>query len=432
MDEREVHELLSNTVEGVAPSADLPARAERRYRRRRNRAQALVAAVVIVLIGSSVAGASVLARGDSSRATVSPSVTTVPPTTSGLPLARPPNKTAPVDPTLINSMSFVDANVGFGTMDVSTSGGNIYGSGVIRTGDGGRTWRYVGVLPTAAAFVHFENAADGVAWGSGPLETTTDGGIHWKAAEGGPVDNSLAWSTGRLWALTPCVQSTPCGSRPVLISDDTGVTWQQTAPLQLGFGSATVLATSRSTAYVVEPATDAQPGPWQVAITGDGGASWTYKPVPCAKGTESPSLAFNGRVLLLACIGEPAGDTTMKQEFTSSDNGSTWSPAAFIPGETADLSSVRTTFVANPGRSALVASGDDGQDWFPTPLPSAPTRTDVVPGVGMWASVYYVGVWFSPNGIHWELRAQSPHAPPPTSTTTPATTPATTPGETRP
>jgi photosystem II stability/assembly factor-like uncharacterized protein len=410
MDERELHELLSNAADGVVAPDDLAARAEHRYRRRRSRTQALVAAVVIVLIGSSVAGASVLARNNNSRATMSPSVTTAAPTIPG-PTTIPALATGTIDPSQINALSFVDANVGFGLLADNGAATSL----VVRTDDGGRNWRRVGELIEPEGGLQFENASEGVAWGGGPLEVTTDGGAHWTASD--PVDNYLAWSAGRMWALTPCVQSTPCGSRPVLISDDSGVTWRRTALLQQGLGEATVLATSRSTAYVVEPATDAQQGPWQVATTGDGGASWTYKPVPCPTGTRSVSLAFNDRVLLLACVDTLAGDTTTKQEFTSNDNGTTWSRSSYIPGENADLSSVGTTFISNSGRTGLLSSTDDGKSWQATLPASDAVSTTVLPGVGMWVSIPNSGLWFSRDGLHWELRARSPQAVPPTSAT---------------
>ena len=265
---------------------------------------------------------------------------------SGLRELRSPSsttepKSTPFNAANVNAISFVDREVGFGVVD---------GDQLFRTSDGGGTWTRVGALPTAGA-IHFENPSDGVAWGNGPMQVTTDGGASWSYSSG-PVDNELTWADGRLWAFTPCVQSTPCGSRPVLVSDDVGRTWQQTAPLRMGFGYASVVATSRTDAYVVEPATDEQYGPWQVARTDDGGASWSYQPLPCPHPfTWHASLAFNGDVYLLACTSQPAGGTTAKRVFTSSD-GRNWERAAYIPGQSAVVANFGSTFISDPGRSA--------------------------------------------------------------------------------
>ena len=409
MDEREASRAALERGRRSSAVRRPSARAERRYRRRRNRVQALVAAVVIVLIGSSVAGASVLAGSHDSPATVSP------PVDDGAAndesprcrrRRRPPTKTAPVDPTLINSMSFIDANVGFGIVDVSDATLRARSCEPTMAGAlGGES----GSSPTVEGVVHFENASDGVAWGDGPLEVTTDGGAHWTTSD--PVDNYLAWSNGRLWALTPCVQSTPCGSRPVLISDDTGVTWRQTAPLQLGFGGATVLATSRSTAYIVQPATQTQqPGAWQVAITGDGARRG---PTGRCR-ARGPSRRALPSTVACSCSHASANPRATRRRSRSSRRATTALPgvgAAFIPGESADLANVGATFVANPGRGSLLSSVDDGQSWQVTPLPTAPTRTDIVPGVGIWASANYSGLWFSSDGLHWKPRVLSSGAP---------------------
>lgn len=402
MDERQVQDLLRNAADSVQPEADFSDRAERRYRRRRNRARVLAGVVVIAIVGAGVATAEMVGT-DHRPAVAAPSPTSSPAistTTSG--------PAGPVDPRTIRALSFVDAHVGFGLGDAGVPST----SAVLRTDDGGRTWRRVGVPVETEPELHFENSSEGVAWGIGPLETTTDGGLHWHIGDG-PVDNYLAWAGGRLWAMTPCVQSTPCGSRPMLISDDVGRTWQPTAPLRQGLGSATIFASSKSVAYVVEPATDRQPGPWQLALTTDGGRSWTYESVPCASWTQQPYLAMNDHVLLLVCAGQPGAGSQMKQAWTSGDGGRHWSavrepPAAYV----AVVTRVGSTFVLGLSRGDVFASGDDGRSWHISiatveGFPSA----DSVTGVGIWVATgradANAGIWFSSDGIHWERRASA-------------------------
>jgi len=405
MDEREVRELLRDAAESVEPGGDLADRAERRYRRRRVRGRVLVSAVAVALIGSGIATAEMVGTDHQPHSAVAPPPTSVPhavdKTTSSTPSGS-------VDVRSIGALSFVDAKVGFGLVN----GGALGTSAVVRTDDGGRTWRRVGVLAESESGVHFENASDGVVWGSGPLEWTDDGGAHWRAADG-PVDNYLAWGGGRLWAMSPCVQSTPCGSRPLLISDNAGRTWQQTAVLQRGFGFATIVARSKSVAYIVEPKTDKQHGPWQLAVTKDGGGSWAYESLPCATWTDQPYLAANDSTLLLVCAGQPAAGNQLKQVWSSGDEGRRWTAAAGFEGGgyVSVLTTVGATFVAAMSRGDMWSSPDGGSWRRVTDTVEGFWSISTVPGVGAWAATgradQHAGLLFSPDGVHWEQLPES-------------------------
>ncbi len=316
----------------------------------------------------------------------------------------------------LNNMSFVDANVGFGVVqDADPKSGTISKTGVIRTDDGGRTWHRVGEIDHADDALHFENEFDGIAWGDGPLDVTTDGGEHWTSPSGTrPVPGSFAsrvsWSGGRLWALSQCTSTSASAANPALTSDDNGRTWLPADPFAPGFSGTTILATTRDTAYVVGPVNvnASQPGPWQIQMTSDGGASWTPEPVPCATFTTSVSLAFNGRVLLLACVGEPAGTTTMMQEWASTNGGRSWQAGGKIGGGDALLSNVGPTFLDVDGRGSVLSSTDDGATWQTAIESDDGAVVDVLPGVGAWIAIERTvsnnGIWFSGDGVHWEQR----------------------------
>jgi hypothetical protein len=211
--------------------------------------------------------------------------------------------------------------------------------------------------------------------------------------------------------MSPCVQSTPCGSRPLVISDDVGRAWRQTAPLQQGFGSATIVASSKSVAYVVEPKTDKQPGPWQLAVTKDDGGSWAYESVPCPTWTEQPYLAVNNSTLLLVCAGQPAAGSQMKEVWTSGDDGRRWTPAVRLDGGgyITVLTNVGSTFVAALSRADLWSSTDGGSWRRETDTVQGFWAIATVPGVGAWAATgradQNAGLLFSPDGVHWDRRA---------------------------
>ncbi len=157
-----------------------------------------------------------------------------------------------------------------------------------------------------------------------------------------------------------------------------------------------------------------QPGPWQLAQTHDGGASWTYEPAPCPAFTEDPSLAFNGRVLILVCAGQPGAGSQMKEVWASSDGGAGWvERAGELPGGgyLAGVTSVGPNFVVGLSRGDIMASSDNGATWrVAIATVEAFPAFDAVPGVGAWVSTgrsdALAGIWFSADGVHWEQRAR--------------------------
>jgi hypothetical protein len=158
----------------------------------------------------------------------------------------------------------------------------------------------------------------------------------------------------------------------------------------------------------VEPATDQQQGPWQIARTNDGGTTWTYSPAPCGYA----DLAYNGDELLLVCT----QGRTASQEFDvyrSGDEGRTWESMGadpFVGGYFGTLTNVGSTFVAAMSRGDIWSS-TDGRSWRrDTEVGEGFWKVASVPGVGAWAVNSGAegdpnsGVWFSADGIHWQQR----------------------------
>ncbi len=303
----------------------------------------------------------------------------------------------PVDPKEIWTMSFIDADRGFGLIHAP----GVSMQSIVTTADGGRTWHVVSTLQTANTFVHFEDASNGALWGEGALQSTTDGGRHWRVPTGAPAHGELAWSGGRLWAAS-CVVFAPCDATAVMISDDAGSTWSTTA---VRGRPDTIIAPSRSSAYVLELDSASIPGPFSLARTSDGGVSWESRPTPCR--FSGARLASNGDQLVLVCRNEavkgPIG------VYTSDDRGDTWTPASAGPlgGFVESLTNYGSTFVAGKKYSGIWTSSD-GRSWRQSASEShVRWYFDSVPGVGVWATNSDgpgSRIWFSRDGVHWEQR----------------------------
>ena len=303
----------------------------------------------------------------------------------------------PIDLGFTRSLSFVDANVGFGV--------NHYY--LVRTDDGGRTWHRVSELQND--LVHFANASDGVAYGGGGMHFTRDGGLHWSAV-GDPVESVLGWSDGRLWGFRPC--DAGCRSLTPEVSDDGGRTWRAVEGGVQGREVSAFVANSRFTAYtLVVGGTTVSPS-LRLASTHDAGATWRYDAVPCSP-YEHLFLAASDRSLLLVCGQEPfSGAQQTMRVYTSSDRGSSWTREKAQPsaGNIDGLKSFDSVYFAELGRGDGALSTDNGHSWqlpgFPIVFDEGGLGFSTLPGVGVWAwKVGAAGIWFSADGTHWEKRA---------------------------
>jgi photosystem II stability/assembly factor-like uncharacterized protein len=293
---------------------------------------------------------------------------------------------------------------------------------VVRTDDGGRTWRWVSELDPNYA-LHFENASDGVAWGDGPMKVTRDGGRHWSELPSAPEYIVTAWSGGRIWGVPSCGRAFRCGTRPLLVSDDIGLTWRQYGPGSRAFRFAgtyedeigivpAMVVTSRSTAYLLESIADTAVSPVRLATTHDGGATWYYAPVPCPQ-LDTLFFASNNRSMLIECVGNP---TFRARIFASTDRGRVWTQVSsegidgrYLPR----IDSFGSVYFAER-RSFSLLSSDGGRSWQPVPIRTGASGVGFypLPGVGVWAAVFGADVpagagriWFSTDGLHWERRA---------------------------
>ena len=245
----------------------------------------------------------------------------------------------------------------------------------------------------------------------GPLEVTTDGGLHWTTPPTGPDHaDSLAWAGGRLWSLVSCSVGAPCNE--LQTSDDSGSTWTTTSRFQPGVGTPAIAAASNTTAYIAWPAADGPDGrARQIAFTVDGGRSWTYEAAPCEAGPRLPSESVlaagdDGTSLLLVCT-----DGVHNHGYFSTDRGQTWRSEAGLPNGTLNVAaslSSEAFFVGLGGswtKGPLLGPYPGQWSYENLPQPVGAVRAiDPVIGIGTFFATES-GVWFRSDNDRWERRA---------------------------
>ena len=312
-----------------------------------------------------------------------------------------PRGLGPVNVGEIGSMSFVDANQGYGVE------ADRY---LVHSGDGGQTWRRVHTLPAGDRYVQVAPDRPAyfgglVVWGDGPLSQSSDGGAHWHATLG-PSVSALSEASFRLWASVACGRAgpSPCAPR-VATSVDGGRTWRdaRTSP-RLGSGAQSVATPSGNTVYLVDG---------DYAWTPDGGKSWAYESLPAGCATRPVHhLAVQADASLLACSPSPQlGVGT--QAFVSLDQGRSWRAAPLPSQDTISgvtVSGTDSGFVVASIVGPLLVTSDRGHSWHPAFRVGSHTAIrgiDREYGIGVWVAAEDQGIWFSPDGAHWEQRASA-------------------------
>jgi photosystem II stability/assembly factor-like uncharacterized protein len=329
---REIHE--SERVEPVATTGDLLTRVDQLVRRDRVRREhkwiwISVACIAFLSGFAPWLGASVAGRVPS-RAHMKTE-----------PVVHP----RPHAPHFAISTSFVDQQHGFALVDVGDPGQEIVSLTppdvwFMTTGDGGRTWNYVGPRLVGAVDVAFTDLHHGVVASAGHgARYTDDGGQHWTQTP--DLVRSFSAAGRVIWADASQCSGTSCDAR-VLRSTDGGHTWLATS-LSGKISRLELHAVSASTAYVLHDGT--------LVATEDGGATWPRRPTPCSRSAKIGMAAATAAVTWMTCSVRPhaRGDVVAGPDFTfgpSSGSSPPW------------------------GRLQLFASRDGGRSWqrVSTPL----------------------------------------------------------------
>lgn len=156
------------------------------------------------------------------------------------------------------AVDFVDAQKGWAVGDISPEGGPL-----LRTTDGGSSWKAVAKITEVFAALHFHTPARGwMAGYAGRIERTDDGGVTWRTQrfeKSGDVLNSICFLDGeRGWAA---------GGRGLLLRTvDGGKTWETTPTNRVEDFWTIRFATPERGFIVGEDGL--------ILLTSDGGKSW--------------------------------------------------------------------------------------------------------------------------------------------------------------
>ncbi len=217
-------------------------------------------------------------------------------------------------------------------------------------------------------------------------------------------DNAVTWSrvphlgpiidvdaVGRsIWALrSVCTRSEVARAAPcavgLLESTNGGRTWRS---VQSPSGGSTELADpatrqtylvrmSRDMAYLMlspQPRLNGKPSVAPLWFTGNGGATWSSRRVPCHIGAWSAAFSVTpSGTLMTVCASQPSAGMQLKTVLESSNGGRTWRLKAGASDTTfpeiddgylgsIDLISMRQAFLVG-GRSSLMETLDGGAVW---------------------------------------------------------------------
>lgn len=285
------------------------------------------------------------------------------------------------------------------------AGGMSYGQAVVKSTNGGRTWRALALhgQPIAISSTAVYAAT------AGPHKTShlvrsTDGGRSWQSANGG-LPSTHVWGLS-FDPSTPATVYAAMGERGVFASNDSGAHWRS-AVISARYGEVTAIAVDPVHPQAVYAAADAG-----VVVSHDGGHSWRML---------NATIGNRGRdrwyMQVSALLVDPGNSrnlyatTRCAGVFKSTDGGRVWRPAnaGLKPGcpwaysLALDPRAPRTIYAADPTRGVL-KSIDGASHWQMTNdgLSLAPVSSLAVEPRAIYAGTGALGLFKSGDGgAHW-------------------------------
>ena len=326
-----------------------------------------------------------------------------PPTSTPTATTNPTATTRPPRPVTLAAVELVDAASGWG---IAADGS------VLRTFDAGRTWTEVNPAPGSAAYpvADFVDDRGWVVYAPADLLVVTDGGAQ---TEWVTLDLPVGFEVAAVafadpvhgWVLADGPGG--AGTIPVLLvrSDDGGHTWETvgappaddaSAALQSGHSSG--LGVTAEGRVWVTKSIGPRPEAW-LAVSRDGGHTWTERVVPvdegefCGTAAPHPDGATFG-ALVVTCDGDQAFFAM------TGDDGETWDVAA-LPGPVTGLTLYEDGAVAW-GRKlyeSIEPPGNWETLWTFGSVPAQVSMPDAVHGLAVVGDLLW---WTGDGGDTWE------------------------------
>ena len=365
-----VQELLREIADEVPPRRGIPPRTLREARRRVGLTIVLAVGLVAAIGGGAFAGIhQLISAGPERPGHRSPLPSHPGPGTVSFPTAPSPGTL--LGPGFVpSSMAFFDPRHGLVAGGIgegaSPEPGPVAFPGLVgATADGGRTWK---------------------------VTLRTD----WALDDVTTFGDRFAWTT-----LGGCGSGTRCSQPVVFASEDAGLTWSAVSHDNL----ARLSFVSPKDGWAIRTQSNAAPAP--LAVTSDGGATWTDAGNPCPHGTLLQDVRFASRSQgWVLCTGEPGAGNQFKAVLESSDGGRTWhetSGVLFRLGKRVTMGTglpssgyaLGIFFLANGhgwlwmSREYSYVTEDGGRSWRPMKAVSAPEVR------------YPLSIWFTapPEGL---------------------------------
>jgi photosystem II stability/assembly factor-like uncharacterized protein len=254
------------------------------------------------------------------------------------------------------------------------------GGTVIKTVDGGKTWKVMTVpgaekLDFRDVEAFDANTAYVLSIGNGEhsrIYKTTDGGVNWKEQFRNKNEKAF-YDAIACWDKKNCIaMSDPVDGHYVLISTMDGDSWNPIVSNQLPAAkdgeaafaaSGTCLITQgKNSAFLVSGGSDAR-----VFRSADRGKTWSVADTPIVSGTQGSgifSIAMyddqNG--VIVGGNYERPNDAKDNLAFTS-DGGVTWSSGAGLGGYRSGVTFVSKVVLFAVGSNGSDVSGDAGKTW---------------------------------------------------------------------
>lgn len=209
------------------------------------------------------------------------------------------------------SATFISSRTGWVLGTSACPGGTGRCDVIVRTRDGGRTWRAIpspATTPDRLAQIRFANEADGFVTGD-QLWATHDGGATWRPIPGVKAAYQLAAAAGRVWidSAQDLLSAPVAGGRFVK-------------------EPASVVGSFALRGDRVVYAGDTGP---QVFV-GRHGGPFVERTSPCADGAR-PIVGLGEGHWLLVCAGDAGLGHEEKHAYRSTDSGRSWAPVSDPP-----------------------------------------------------------------------------------------------------